>query len=602
MDSRRLVALGCAVLLSGCGGGGGGGGAFQASTTNTATTVAPATGTAAPAPVTTYVTSDIVPLICVHGITADPSFWTPFLALYGQGRQVVPSLFALEADQLQPGSLPMASVVSAGYYQESETSPKYDTGHDSIGGEPVPRTDAYASQYTISYVDRLTRIVEGVRRATGSDRVDLVLHSMGNIVGRTYARWHSFGAANGLSKVRRIFSIAGPNRGINAVEAYSFGFDCTNPLDFMRLGEIAEMCYEYPGWQNKSLIDYLNDDWDGFCTQYGVSYGGISGTGAYGPQDGPPGTTTVLTITGTILQNVIQALWNKQTIFDLEPFYLIFWPNLIVPESVAALGAGDHVVTLASSRLDQAPFGQAVFWSPVEARHDGNWNPEQSIHGSTFTSELAREFIWEGNVPAVASLASYSLTVVDAPNTASWIALETSATGVTAAQLVEEVLDSSGNVVGGAQGYGAPIHDGFQRAFFSVPAGGGSRHYHLVLEAPDGPVATDDVTVTLTNGALEVAPITTFVSATTSGTAVQATFASNTTDPSLVFTFRLDAGAWTPFGASPTFDTPPLPPGEHRLEARCRDAANAAGLLADDARGCAIGILVDSSGNVTIRR
>ena len=61
--------------------------------------------------------------------------------------------------------------------------PDFDQ-HGSIGGCPVPRTDGLdTSYYTTSYADRLRRCVENVKRATGSKKVDLALHSMGGLVG-----------------------------------------------------------------------------------------------------------------------------------------------------------------------------------------------------------------------------------------------------------------------------------------------------------------------------------------------------------------------------------------------------------------------------------
>lgn len=602
---RLGAALVVGLVLTGCSPGGKSGSLAVATsaavtTSTTATTRAPVTRPAVPllrAP-------EVVPLVLVHGITAEPDVWEPFLELYGPGRVVVPALHAREADQLGAGTLPRSVVVAAGYYRESAATPKYGAGDASIGGAPVPRTDGNASRYPASYTERLGRIVEGVRRATGSDRVDLVCHSMGNLVGRAYTRWHSDGAQGGKSKVRRLLSIAGPHRGINAVEAYSVGFSRGPSEEFLRMGEIAEMCHEYRAWQGRSFIELLNDDWDGFCQRGDVSYAGASAIGAHGKQIDPTGTTAL--VIANVVLNVTQALVNRNTIADLIPFSNIFMPALLLPESLEALGPGDRVVRLAISRLDGPPFQRAVSWSPFEGRHEGKWNTEQSILGATFLAELARLFVSEGSVPASASVARAELVLVDAPGTASGLALETDATGVVSAQIVEERLDKSGKPLGGARGYGCPVPFGARRVIFRVPAGGGDRRYRLVLYGANGPALTKDVTFTLTDGALEAETRTVFAGALArtagAGAIVEATFASNTLDPSLSFSFRLDGGAWTTASASGTFTTPALAEGEHRLEARASHAGNAAGLLAEDLRGAAIGIGVDASGKVTVRR
>jgi pimeloyl-ACP methyl ester carboxylesterase len=603
-DSRRVLTAALATIaLAGCSHGSGSSGGGSPSTTAPASTSNQPAAVAAPL---------VLPVVCVHGITADPVDFVPFQGLYGPGRAIVPALYAAEADQLKPGDLPLASVVSAGYYQESVNDPKYDPdangiSHGAMGGCPSPRTDPWAPDYTVSYVERLARIIDGVRRATGSDRVDLVLHSMGNLVGRSYARWHSSGALGGVSKVRRLFELAGPHRGINAIEAYSLGFTRLKPQDFMRQGEIAEMCYEYPVWQGQSMIEQLNDGWDTFCAANDVHYGGMSAVGAYGKQVDPAGSTTVTTI-ATVVVNIVTAVISSNTIADLDPFYKTF-KTKILPEAAEALGPGDGVVRLASSRLDQAPFARTDFWLEFQGRHEGTWNTEQAIYSSTVTSELARQYLQEGVVTHAVPVTDFHVLAMNAPGHATWIALETDVGADTAgAQLVEVVLDAKGNPVGGATGYGCPVAQGKQRTFFQVPAGAGVRHYHAVLYGAGGVVATEDVNLTLVNGALDEPPATDFVSATTTlqggWPAVHATFGSNVSpsEPTLAFSYRLDNGPWTPYSQSSSFDTPTLGPGEHRLVARAQHAANGAGFLCQDARGVAIGLLVSATGGVTVRR
>jgi hypothetical protein len=575
-----------------------------------ASTTSPVVSATSPPPPVPALT--IYPLVVVHGIDGDPSTMAVFGALQGEGRAIVPALYAAEADQLQPGSLPVSCVVGAGYYKESVSDVLYDpdpngVSHGSIGGNPTPRTDPFAANYTTSYVERLGRIIDGVRLATGSDRVDIACLSMGNIVSRAYCRWHSLGARGGGSKVHDMFLIAGPQRGLNAVEAYAIGWDRTPDEFFMRQGEIAEMCEEYPVWSGASFVDELNQDWDAFCAANGVTYAGVSGTGAYGNQVDPQGNPVIDTI-ATIVPNVVAAIINSGTVADLDPYYKIFWPDLI-PEIATALSKPtDGVVRLALSRLDQPPFGRTYLWAPLEVRHQGEWNPEQSVTGSTVTSILARTF-FDRTLGPIATVTTFDAVLVDAPGKASWIALESNASADTAgAQLVEEVLDASGNPTGGAVGYGAPVPAGAQRIFVAVPPGGGNRRYHAVLYGTNGALATRDVTFSLTNGALDSMPVTAFVGATSqlvgSSPAATVTFGSNAapSDPTLRFSYRFDGGAWSPLTTSPTFVTPPLGVGEHRLEARSQQSTNGAGLLCQDTRGVVVGLVVDANGALSVRR
>jgi hypothetical protein len=606
-----IAVVGCwctsiSLLVLGCGHSPSGGGFLATTTTPGSVT----SGTTTPPKVTPLAAPAVYPLILVHGIAGDPSDFAVFESLMGEGRVVVPELYAFEADQLKAGTLPASCIVGAGYYKERTTDPKYlpdanGVSHGSIGGSPLPRTDPWATSYTQSYVERLSRIVEGVRRATGSDRVDLVLHSQGNIVGRGYTRWRSSGARSGGSKVHDIFMIAGPQRGLNAVEAYSVGWDRTPDIAFMRQGEIAEMCQEYDVWSGQSYVDQLNDGWDAFCAQNDVSYAGLSGAGAHGTQVDPQGNIVVNTI-AVIVGNIVGALINQTTIADLKPFYDIFWPKLI-PEAADALETSDGVVRLALSRLDGPPFGRTYLWAPLETRHTGTWNPEQATTGSTVTSELARTFFGR-SLGAVAQVATFDAVLVDAPGKASWIALESTVSADTmGAQLIEETLDTSGNPVGGAVGYGCRVLSGTQRVFFQVPATGGARRYHAVLYSAYGSIATRDVTVHLTAGTQDTPPVTTFVGATSKPVdgwpAVQATFASNAgpQDKTLGFSYRLDGGVWSAFTQSPSFTTPPLGPGEHRLEVRSQHSTNGAALLCQDERGVAIGLAVDARGGFQVR-
>ncbi|HZU99448.1 MAG TPA: hypothetical protein VFF73_22255 [Planctomycetota bacterium] len=570
--------------------------------------VSPVTSTPVPA---TVPAPGVLPLVLIHGHGGDFTDWDGLIARYGVGRKVI-RIYAADADLLKPGDLPLSCVVDCDYYRDSATSPLYDAdasgnGHGSIGGCPVPRTDAYAGNYTSFYVPRVARIVEGVRRATGSDRVDLCVHSMGNTVGRAYTRWGSLDA-NGRSKVRRFLGIAGPNRGINALEAAVDGSSVPAGQEHFALGEDAEMSYEYPAWGGRSFTGLLNDGWDAFCAQADVHYAGLTGTGAHGNiiDPAPPPPPTILGITLTGLGNpwttVFTSISNLDppTLARILPHLLIFLQRPVA-EIDEALGPSDDQVRYASSEMSDAPLLGRDFFAVFEGSHGDEWDPEQTVHTSTFTSELCRQYFSTGVLSS--GTATATLRLVDSPGKASFLALETTVANgpLVSAQVVEETLDASGNQTGSSVGYGVPLPDGFQRAFLLVPAGGGTRRYRVVLYSAEAEVFVQDpIVFSLTDGALEVAPLTTFVAATGGASGVTATFAS--TASAAEFSFRLDNGSWSPWGPPATFTTPPLATGEHRLDARSRHAANGAGLLCEDAAGTGIGLVLDASGGLSVLR
>jgi pimeloyl-ACP methyl ester carboxylesterase len=667
----------------------------------TALTASTALAQPAPQPAGPQRAPEVVPLILIHGHGADPSAWAGFMDRYGAGRVVVRSLYAADADKLKAGDLPKACVVAAGYYKETESGVKFDPdatgrGQGSIGGCGVPRDDGLEGKYPISYVSRIARIVDDVRRATGSDRVDLALHSMGNLVGRAYTKWHSSGAQGGKSKVRRLVCIVGPQRGINAFEATIDGLDHAGVREFMDQGELAEMCHEYNGWGGKSYVDQLNDGWDGFCGGAGVEYLGITATGAYGtqidPSDQPSDHAHIfgIQLSGPV-DSIVQGIeaMDKETLGDVHIFTEL-WLKDPIAEIKEALGPSDGTVRFASSRMDQEPFLGAATWATFEGRHGGDdWDPEQQSNCSTFASEMAREFLFDHKL-VKASVDSFGLRMVNAPGKQSWLVLDTKISGgsLVAAQIVEAKLGPEGFSVsnaigdvtrvadgitgheisngvkdtgallddlfqghwgalggdasqgltdathpqfslggpapleplGAAQGYGCPLASGEQHAFFAIPAGAGTRRYHVVLYGPQGAVAhIDTIDLVVKDGAAEDAPTTTLraVSVGIDGvlargaapapdaTGATAVFhgiaASNApaSDTSVKFSFRLDAGDWTPFGPTATFDTPPLAAGEHRLSARSE--RNCDGTVCDDAVGATIGIFVDRTGQITVR-
>ncbi|MEU7552168.1 hypothetical protein AB0B01_07380 [Streptomyces sp. NPDC044571] len=104
------------------------------------------------------------PVVLIHGYNADPGVWG-----------------ALRED-----------LRAAGYADSELFSWGYDT-HQSVNEVLAGQLGAYVDQ---------------VRRQTGADRVDLVWHSFGSLVGRWYLKF-----GGGTASVAHWVSLAGPNHG-----------------------------------------------------------------------------------------------------------------------------------------------------------------------------------------------------------------------------------------------------------------------------------------------------------------------------------------------------------------------------------------------------
>ncbi len=615
-DPRITRALGAALSLAALGAcsssKGGGGGAWSASTTAPATNATSATATVSSG-TTSPVTSasqavpapddGTVPVIVLHGFGGSPQGLWDLLDRIGTGRPVVQQMYDDDALALQPGDLPPDVVVDFGYYQASQASTKYDPdaqglSHGSIGACPVPRSDGLGSYYTTSYAVRLQHCVEGVLRATGKQKVDLVGHSMGGLVVRAYTKWLSVDAT-GFTPVRRILMFGSPSRGINALDALLLDGEQSGVTDFMREGEIVEMCREAPIYGGESYTEILNDGWDTFCSQHGILYGGLAGKGAYGPQ--PP------LVTPAEVQSVVANL-NPAIDVAIAAIVAIFWSD-VSAEVQETLGPGDGEVPLPVARLDQAPFTGAALAPLVEARHTFYGDDERSLDCSTLSAEALRAFtLASGTISRSAVCSSLSLAPVSVPGAATWLRASVTVQGACPleAQLVEETLDVSG-VPSTAMGYGQVLRPGTQELAFIVPAGGGTRSYHLVVYGAQGSIASiESVTFALQDGALEAAPQAQIASVSSSttplGPAVHATFTSNAapSDPALAYRVRFDHGPWSSPRSAPTFDTPPLGQGLHRIEVVATSSSNAAQLVVDGTVPDAADVLVDPSGNAVV--
>ena len=600
MHARRLPAAGILLLAACAHGGGGGGGGLGAS-------IAPSTsGTTTPPsspPAPTSPDDGTVPVVLIHGITGDTDNFAPLLDRLAPGRTVVRSLYAAEADALAPNSLPPDAVVSCGYYRERASDTRYTPdaqglSHGSIGSCPVPRLDGLdVSYFTVSYAARINRCVEGVKRATGRDRVDLVCHSMGGLVGRAYTHWLSVDAA-GHCSVRRIYLVASPSRGVNALEALGFGIAKTGPEEFMRLGEVVELCYEARIYGGKSYVEQLNDDWDSFCAAHGIRYGGVT---AYG------GSVDV-SMLNTFLAALPTLTWTQVGASAL--LMAILWSD--VPREMAeALGPTDGTVRVESSRLDQSPFTGSEFWSVYQAEHDDEVDAERGIAQCTFSAEVVRTYLMaNGRLPRGASVGAIDLSPVDAPGRATWLLAHVDDQGppALAAQLIEEALDSTGAVTS-TWTYGCPVAAGDQHLMFPVTKGGGARRYQLLVYGDHGPIGqVQGLVLQLVDGALEAPPLGTIGAVTVSpgstGSSVHAIFSSNAApnDPALRYRARLDGGDWSAWTTQASYDSPPLAPGIHRVEVTVRHSSNAAAATVDGTVAAGNDLIVDGSGHVQVVR
>lgn len=618
MKLHALAALG-GLMLAGCGASGSASG--TGGTSVAATTSAPSRPAGmpplAPSAAAVQPALETVPVILVHGINSRPGDFGSICSALAPGRAVVRELFAREADALQPGSLSPDVVAAVGYYKETAQGP--DTHDGSIGGCPTPRSDGVV--FATSYAERLRRCVEGVRRATGAPRVDLVLHSMGGIVGRSFTKWLSLDA-NGRSSVRRIFTIGSPWRGVNALESTITAFSQSGPLSHERDGECVELCSEASVWNGRSFIEELNQDWDSFCSARSIRYAGLSLLGERGAAAGknptsPNGMAPTNPLPGggylTGREWAVQAFVGALGTFspvDLAKLPLLPRALANLPREVGeALGPGDGVVRLASSRLDEAPFHAAAFHGMFEGAHANLPDPERGF-ASTYTLECVRAFCLDSSLPLDAKCRSIDIRVVRAPGRATWLvaSLDVAGRGALAIQLVEEPLDASGDAIYGI-GYGAPLRGGAQSVPFVVMPGGGTRRYRATVYGPQGPIgASAELVVTLEAGVGEVAPLATLGTPRTvaapAGPIVEVPLASNASagDPTAAVRVRLDAGDWSDWSTTATLATPPLAPGVHRLEVVARHSSNGASVLVEQGEPTAIGLHVDASGGVSVVR
>jgi pimeloyl-ACP methyl ester carboxylesterase len=572
----------------------------------TATTARPA-AIATTSTATTPGTADdgVRPLVLVHGIVGSPSNWSPVIDDLGRGRVAFRDAYAEDIAALPSGSVSRSSVWAVGYYKRRAADALYFQGRASIGGCPIARTDQGAGLYPVAYVDVLDECIEGILRATGADRVDLVGCSMGGIVTRAWLRWR-----DGASRVRRYLILESPSRGLNDLEAVALALDA-DKHPFQRWGEIAELARDYPAWGGRSYVRRLNEDWDAWVTARGMSYANLYGAGQTainpstfgmaldaakkylaGARAAPATPATLPSAPATPLigtTSIWTALQQASVFLD--------WTRLDISRDVGEiLSDADGFVRVASGSTKAGPeFPGALFDSRFRGVHMDRGRPEETIQYCTNTRECIRRFVIQGRVPT-ARLVAADLRVVKAGGFASWLLLDYELAGGEGFS-VQVVTDDAVHA--------APTFEGRHRIRFDgEPAGERDARVYFYdangIVAELGPVR---LSVPSAQAGPELAPRTTLDSWSPAGE--KATVRVSSTAKSAEYSWRLvsakgDASPWTPWSAAAAISVGPLPGGTYEMQVRSRHAENLAGELVEEANPLILGLEVTSRG-LTVR-
>jgi pimeloyl-ACP methyl ester carboxylesterase len=553
---------------------------------------------------------DTYPLVLVHGISDDPvSAWTRVDSGL-KGRTIFPEAYADDLAALPPGSVSRSAVFAVGYYKRRSADAPYFNGKGSIGGCPLPRTDGFAGDYSVAFVDCLGDAVEAILRATGAPRVDLVGSSMGGIVTRAYIKWRSGRGPGGESRVRRYLVFQSPGRGLNDLEAF---MQCLDSFPFQCHGEVAEMARDYPGWSGQSYIDVLNDGWDAWCQARGVTYGGMFGTGCpilnqvfvsravddiQQVLSGGIGGGSIPSIPGISTSGGGLALVQEAAVF-IDPSRFDLWGDL--QESFTD---GDGLVRASAADLRAGPeFPSALFSLPFHGTHVDRGQPDETMQYALHTRELIRRFLLEARLPRGASLVQGSVQLVTAPGTAGWLQLDYELAGSDGVSVLVDNDDETLSQLHQAVSViplapvvtGAPAFEGTHRIRVESPAG--QRVVTVRFYDADGEVGEiGPLTLDVPSGTAESAPKTSVVTL--------SPFTVTSNGAGAEFSWRLvgpkDVGAWSAWSSSNVIPAV-APEGTWELFVRSRHAANAAGVLVEEADPLELGLRVDGAGNATLR-
>jgi pimeloyl-ACP methyl ester carboxylesterase len=224
------------------------------------------------------------PVIFIHGHSANQSVentWEYMIATYINeinGYSYYGKIWSDTASNLTQNSLSPKSIFSFCFYR---------SGPDKQFGKPIGHIGAIPKKYEgrsdhyyrrngedrISYSDRLSNTVNHILNATGAKKVSLVCHSMGGLVARAYIRW-----GGGVNTVNKLLTIGTPNKGNpddirNTLSQIAEAF---KGADWQVGGEYEEMS-KYPSFEGRSYTDWLNDNWQPFCSENQIRYAAIIG-------------------------------------------------------------------------------------------------------------------------------------------------------------------------------------------------------------------------------------------------------------------------------------------------------------------------------------
>ncbi|MFH0791079.1 MAG: alpha/beta fold hydrolase, partial [Candidatus Omnitrophota bacterium] len=234
---------------------------------------------------------EVYPTIFLHGHSSCPEDFEYLLNKSKVDNMLVVSpVYA--GDDLGIGTYPRGSLFNAGYYKESKTSTATHDYHGRIGGCPASKNSSVEYNTRVEYAKQLRRIVENVCLATGSDKVNIVAHSMGGLVARAYIRW-----LGGENRVNKFLLIATPNHGISETDALALitsGFSIPAGISWMENGEIAEMNAADSSWGGYSYTKWLNEGDESYNkVQYATIAGDYNPLGRVGHHDGLVNTENV---------------------------------------------------------------------------------------------------------------------------------------------------------------------------------------------------------------------------------------------------------------------------------------------------------------------
>ena len=197
------------------------------------------------------------PIIFIHGHTAsndgwrgiDPSDTTAMVKILDEG------YFGYTVGNLNCDSSTI--LINTNGDTKKIYNFSYYGGQGAIGsnGNIVPKSSSIKSYYigllnSASWAQRLTIFIDKVLAATGSDKVDIIAHSMGGIVARSAIKWYGC-----KDKVHKLLMIGTPNKPTG--ESWYEGiFTSTTSESWMQNGELLELGVKYNYIFNTSTKEF----------------------------------------------------------------------------------------------------------------------------------------------------------------------------------------------------------------------------------------------------------------------------------------------------------------------------------------------------------